>query len=107
MNAAAVWEIAAFDERAAIELADLMRIELAQQGRQELRDEAETWAKLKFDRQIGAIGKVCGATTIYSHDGGIQTVAGRVGIEVLRLQDLPLPAEVLQMDLLENAEDSA
>ena len=102
MNAAAVFEIAAFDERAAIELADLMRIELAQLGRQKLRDEAETWAKLKFDRQIVAIAKVCGATSIYSHDGGIQTVAGRVGIEVLRLHDLPLPPEMLQMDLLES-----
>ena len=67
-----------------------------------LRDEAETWAKLKFDRQIVAIAKVCGATSIYSHDGGIQTVAGRVGIEVLRLHDLPLPPEMLQMDLLES-----
>ena len=101
MNAAAVFEIADFDERAAIELADLMRIELAQLGRRKLRDEAETWAKLKFDRQIIAIAKVCGATTIYSHDAGMRTVAKRLGIEVLRLDDLPVPPEMSQMDLLE------
>lgn len=101
MNAAAVFEIADFDERAAIELADLMRIELAQLGRRKLRDEAETWAKLKFDRQIIAIAKVWGATTIYSHDAGMRTVAKRLGIDVLRLDDLPLPLEMSQMNLLE------
>ena len=89
MNAAAVFEIAAFDERAAIELAE--------RGRRKLRDEAETWAKLKFDRQIIAIAKVCGATTIYSHDAGMRTVANRLGIEVLRLDDLPLPPEMAQI----------
>lgn len=106
LNGAAVFEIASFDERAAIELADLMRIELARLGRRKLRDEAETWAKLKFDRQIVAIAKVYGATTIYSHDAGMRTVADRLGIEVLRLDDLPLPPEMLQRDLLEGMETS-
>lgn len=106
LNGAAVFEIASFDERAAIELADLMRIELARLGRRKLRDEAETWAKLKFDRQIVAIAKVHGATTIYSHDAGMRTVADRLGIEVLRLDDLPLPPEMLQRDLLEGMETS-
>ena len=67
----AAFEIAPFDQRADIELADLMRIELDQRGRRKLRQEAETWAKLKFDRQIVAIAKVRGAATIYSHDAGI------------------------------------
>ena len=99
LNQAAAFEMAPFDQRAAIELADLMRIELDQQGRRKLRQEAETWAKLKFDRQIVAIAKVRGAATIYSHDAGIRTVARRIGIDVLRLQDLPLPPEVAQLPL--------
>lgn len=106
LNGAAVFEIASFDERAAVELADLMRIELTRLGRRKLRDEAETWAKLKFDRQIIAIAKVCGAATIYSHDAGIQTVAGRLGIEVLRLDDLPLAPEMLQRNMLEGLDPS-
>ena len=64
-----------------------------------LRQEAETWAKSKFDRQIVAIAKVRGAATIYSHDAGIRTVARRIGIDVLRLQDLALPPEVAQLPL--------
>ena len=87
--------------RAAFELAEIMRADLAERGRTKPRDEAETWAKLKFDRQIVAIAKVCGATKIYSHDRGLETVAARVGICVIQLQDLPLPPEILQMNLLE------
>ena len=102
MNKSAVFDIVSFDERAAIELADIMRTELAELGRKKLRAEAETWAKLKFDRQIIAIAKVCGASTIYAHDEGIQTVAARVGIKVQRFEDLPLPIEMLQMNLLES-----
>ena len=106
LNKTAVFEIASFDQRAAIELADLMRIELARLGRRKLRDEAETWAKLKFDRQIVAIAKVYDVTIIYSHDAAMKTVANRLGIEVLRLDDLPLPQEMLQRDLLEGMETS-
>ena len=101
MRASAVFDIVPFDVRAASELAEIMRTELAERARPKLRDEAETWAKLKFDRQIVAIAKVSGATEIYSHDRGLETVAARVGIRVIQLQDLPLPPEVLQMDLLE------
>jgi len=102
MRASAVFDIVPFDVRAASELAEIMRAELAERGRTKLRHEAETWAKLKFDRQIVAIAKVCGATEIYAHDRGLETVAARVGIRVIQLQDLPLPPEILQMDLLES-----
>ena len=101
MHASAVFDIVPFDGRAAAELAEIMRTELAERGRIKLQNEAETWAKLKFDRQIVAIAKVCGATKIYSHDRGLKTVASRVGILVIQLQDLALPPEILQMDLLE------
>ena len=100
MRASAVFDIVPFDARAATELAEIMRAELAERGRTKLRDEAETWAKLKFDRQIVAIAKVCGTTKLYAHDRGLGAVAARVGIRVIQLQDLPLPPEMLQTHLL-------
>lgn len=68
--------------------------------KKELRNAgAETWAKLKFDRQIVAIAKVVGATTVYSDDDGVETVATRSKIQVTRTCDLPLPPETLQGEL--------
>lgn len=67
---------------------------------------AETYAKLKFDRQIVAIAKVVGGTQIYSDDHGLKKVAERAGIDVVRLQDLPLPPEELQGNFLEELEDN-
>jgi hypothetical protein len=81
-----------FDQRAAIELAAMLRDELPS-GKKVMKVGPETWAKLKFDRQIVAIAKVIGATTIYSDDGGIAAVAGRGKIPVIRVSDLPLPPE--------------
>lgn len=102
MRSSAVFDIVPFDVRAAIELAEIMRAELAEQGRTRLRDEAETRAKLKFDRQIVAIAKVSGATELYAHDRGLVAVAERVGIRVIQLQDLALPPGMLQKELFEH-----
>jgi hypothetical protein len=65
-----------------------------------------TWAKVKYDRQIVAIAKVHGATTIYSDDGDIATLGKRAKIEVVSLAELPLPPQKAQLDLLEHAEMS-
>jgi hypothetical protein len=54
---------------------------------------------MKYDRQIVAVAKVCGATTIYSDDKDVRTLAKTVKIEVIGLADLPLPPEKAQMDL--------
>ena len=99
MRSSAVFDIVPFDVHAATELAEIMRAELAEQGRTGLRDEAETRAKLKFDRQIVAIAKVSGATELYAHDRGLVTVAARIGIRVIQLQDLTLPPGMLQQEL--------
>lgn len=85
-----VIRIEPFDTRAAIEVAAMTRDATEKRGK---NDEHATWAKLKYDRQIVAVAKVNRATTIYSDDGGIRTVATRAGIEVVGLADLPLPAE--------------
>lgn len=105
--------IEAFDVRAALEVAAMTR---DARDRPEPRDAQTTWAKLKYDRQIVAIAKVNRASTIYSDDRGVRTVAERAGIEVQGLADLPLPSEKPareklqlvrdnQMDLLDGARE--
>jgi hypothetical protein len=58
-----------------------------------------TWAKVKYDRQIVAIAKVCGATAIYSDDGDIEALATAAKITVVPLADLRLPPADAQLNL--------
>jgi predicted nucleic acid-binding protein len=51
----------------------------------------DTWAKVKFDRQIVAIAKTRQITTIYSNDTGVRAHAARVGIVVIPVWELPSP----------------
>jgi predicted nucleic acid-binding protein len=79
-------QIAAFDQRSAIECAVL----LAQPGgKRNRRQPAASWAKVKFDHQIIAIAKVHGATQIYSDDQDLKKLGTRAGMEVLGVWDLP------------------
>lgn len=100
LSGSAFFSIEPFEQRAAIELAEIMKRELEQHGRRGLRDEAETWAKLKFDRQVIAIAKVCGAGIIIAHDKGLKTVGERAGLKVIGLGELPLPPEKSQRSFL-------
>jgi hypothetical protein len=92
-----VFRIEPFDTRAAIEVAAMTRKALDSGRKRGVS--AATWAKVKYDRQIVAIAKVCGATTIYSDDGDVQRLAKAVKIEAIGLADLPLPPEKAQLDL--------
>lgn len=106
INSKAIFRIEAFDVRAAIEVAAMTRNSADGGEHPERRDEAATYAKLKYDRQIVAIGIVTNATAIYSDDRGIRAVAARAGIKVIRLADLELPPEDAQMKLpLEKKDD--
>ena len=58
-----------------------------------------TWAKVKYDRQIVAIAKVCGASKIYSDDGDIEAMAKGSNIEVIKLAALPLPPKKAQFEM--------
>lgn len=92
-----VFQITPFDTRAAIEVAAMTR---TARGRGRKRgDSNATWAKIKYDRQIVAIAKVAGATTIYSDDGDIRTIAAEAKIAVKGLVDLPLPPQSPQTEL--------
>jgi hypothetical protein len=89
INATYGFEIAAFDERAAIEAA-IMTINAMGGGRKRVKSQA-TWAKVKFDRQILAIAKVTGISTIYSNDSDIHNMGRLEGIQVIGVWDLPDP----------------
>jgi hypothetical protein len=95
-----IFRLEPFDERAAIELADM---EIAARVKGNKRGSAldAEWQKVKFDRQIIAVAKVSGALCIYSDDPHIASHGKDCNIPVLSLNDLPLPAAVQQnLDLV-------
>lgn len=80
--------IVPFGERAAVELAAMTRAAL-EKG--DLRaGTSATRAKLKFDRQIIAIARVEGETTIYSDDGDMKSLVAGTEIAVVQTSELPL-----------------
>jgi hypothetical protein len=92
------FKIESFDQRAAIEAAEMTRKALdSPRGKRE--GSSDSWPKIKFDRQIVAIAKVCAAEKIYSEDKGIITIAHRENIPVISVADLPLPPNSRQPTL--------
>jgi predicted nucleic acid-binding protein len=79
-----------FDQVAAVELAAVEVEDRLKEGKR--AGSASPWAKLRFDRQIVAIAKTNGATRIYSDDEDVMKFARRLGIEVIRTWELPLPS---------------
>jgi len=82
------FRIASFGTRAAVEAAERHRQAVRKNDKKE---GTESWAKVKFDRQIVAIAKVEGAERIYSNDADIHRFGKAEGLDVVRLQDLPDP----------------
>ncbi len=93
----AVFRIEPFGTRAAIEVAEMTRNAVDGGNKPRKRDDAATWAKLKYDRQIVATALVVGAKTIYSDDRNIRGIAQRVGLTLVRLAELDLPPEDAQI----------
>jgi predicted nucleic acid-binding protein len=82
------------DMKAAVELS---LIDGSSIGRGDKKDSVgEPWQKIKIDRQLVAIAKVAGAELIVSGDQGVATVAMRVNIECVRVEDLPFPDSARQ-----------
>jgi predicted nucleic acid-binding protein len=82
--------VKSFDQVAAIELAAVEVEDRLREGKR--AGSASPWAKLRFDRQIVAIAKTNGARRIYSDDEDVMKFARRLGIEVIRTWELPLPS---------------
>ena len=92
------FRIAEFGERAAVEAAALHR-EAAAEGDKRGTTPKALWAKVKFDRQIVAIARVVGAKVIYTNDDQLGKHAKAAGIDAFRLNDLPAPASVPQIEM--------
>lgn len=88
----ASFRIAPFDVRAAIEAA-IRTHDARQRGLRKGGAVDISKSKIKFDRQIAAIGVVEGATAMYSDDSNVCAYAREAGMKAFRLADLPLPPE--------------
>ena len=89
MTRRSVFKVAPFDIRAAVELAEINRLALASGGKKQGSD--EPYQKIKLDRQIISIAKALGETTIYSGDKNLAKFAEIAGLQVILIEDLPLP----------------
>ena len=88
----AVFRIAPFDQKAAIEAALNIKDAIQRGGhRVDAANPDATKTKIKFDRQIMAIAKVEKAHTVYSDDEDLHKYADRAGLEACRTADLDLP----------------
>ena len=85
----AVFEIAGYDEPEAIEVVEHW-LKFGE-GKKLKPGTAETWAKLKYDRQIAAIAKTRRVECIYSTDGDLEKYADELNIKFCNLIHLPLP----------------
>ncbi len=99
-NERAVFRIAPFDTKAAIEAAVAHRDALDRGG---IRVDAATpdasRTKIKFDRQIVAIAKAEGARTVYSDDEDVIAYAIPADLGAHRTIDLDLPPEDPQHEM--------
>jgi len=93
------FKIADFDTMAAVELAAMTR-EAKRAGDKRGGSESP-WQKVKIDRQIIAIARTRGATTIYSDDQGLAKFAANIGIQVVPSWSMPLPEIDPQQGLFE------
>ena len=83
------FRVAPFDEKAAIELAEMTR--RASEGGDLRAGTDATRAQLRFDRQILAIARVQGEDHVYTDDRNMRTFAKKEGFHVTGLPDVPLP----------------
>ena len=91
------FRIAPFDTRAAVEVAIMAR-EASEKGKKKISP-AVTYAKIKYDRQIVAIGKTLSVTAIYSDDRELKALAESQSIKAYGIAELPLPPEDSQTKL--------
>lgn len=95
----AVFEIVGFDDPEAVELAEHWKKH--GDGKKLKPNTMDSWAKLKFDRQIIAIARTRRADCIYSIDQGLHDLAQQVNVKSCGLADLQLPPP-RQLKLVEN-----
>lgn len=94
LNSQAVFRVAPFDQKAAIEVSIAISASIARGGiRIDATKPDVTRCKVKFDRQIVGIAKSEGATVVYSDDEDVVKYAKQSSLKAYRTQDLALPPE--------------
>ena len=103
LNTTAAFEIAPFDQKAAIEA---MMIERQARSEGDKRGGVDSpWQKVKYDRQIVAIARAIQADTICSDDEDLGKHAKAMAIQVVQCSDLPMPPEDMQITLFGEVKD--
>ncbi|WP_415404089.1 hypothetical protein [Tateyamaria sp. SN3-11] len=97
INRSAVFDLAPFDARCAVDLADATRKAIASGDKKS--GVKAGWNEVKFDRQIAVIAKVNGAEIFYTDDDNQSTFAQMLGLTVKHTWDLDLPPELAQTSL--------
>jgi hypothetical protein len=107
IQGAATFQIVPFDVKSAVELSFLLDGDSRTVGKK--KPGKETWAKVKFDRQIIAIAKAHAVKDVYTDDQHLGEIATLNGITAHHIWDLPLPPPKKQGELdlpePEDAED--
>lgn len=100
LNKSTAFDLAPFDERCAIDLAEVVRA--ARAAGDKRSGVRAPWNEVKFDRQIATIAKVNGADTLYTDDSNQTVFAEQIGLKVVHTWDLDLPADYAQWSLLDD-----
>jgi predicted nucleic acid-binding protein len=91
LTKAAKFVIAPFDLRSALELSLMSDAAISKADKKAgIKD---TWAKVKFDRQIVSIAKTFGARIIYSEDHSLRATADREGLTAYGVCDIKMPKQ--------------
>lgn len=96
INNSAAFDLAPFDARCAVDLAELQR--KAKSSGDKKSGVSASWNEIKFDRQIAIIAKVGGAEIFYTDDANQARFAKMTGMQVKHTWDLDLPTEYAQMN---------
>lgn len=98
LQKASVFEIRDFDQLSAIELAFMTAAAIASGDKK--AGSKEPWQKIKIDRQIVAVCKVAGVSTLYAMDRNMRSFAEGAGMRVVGIHELPLPPEDPQLSMV-------
>jgi predicted nucleic acid-binding protein len=86
-----------FDKRVAHECALLDRAAIA--GGNKKGASTQSWQRVKIDRQILAIARANNATLLLTSDTDMTSMANRLGLNVQKVVDLPIPDDRRQTSL--------
>lgn len=99
INQSTAFDLAGFDERCAIDLADVIRKAISSGDKKS--GVSAPWNEIKFDRQIAIISRVGGAEILYTDDSNQAKFAKQIGLRVKHTWELDLPPSYAQKVLFD------